>query len=183
MENESKSVDLGQSRKLVDEYRQIKEGVMSLLATGVPETLLPAQKDALRQAILAVARQACAFNPGDTATLDRLRACYASLSGFLPPEQALAAAELMRASRVGDRSYLNSPDALRAMTRARQIELEGAHLGREFDRFVCKQQCAEFAELDAYLDSLSRKYGSADGRARRSPSAPFAASRVARAVR
>jgi hypothetical protein len=44
------------------------------------------------------------------------------------------------------------------MTRAKQIELEAGHLGREFDRFVCQQQTAEFAGLDAYLDTLSRKY-------------------------
>jgi hypothetical protein len=105
MENDNKSVDLEQSRRLVEEFRDIKEGVMQLLATGVAETLLPAPKDNLRQAILAVARQACAFNPGDTVTLDRLRACYASLASFLPYDQALAAAEMIRACELGDRSY------------------------------------------------------------------------------
>lgn len=187
MENENKSVDLGRSRSLVEEYREIKEGVMPLLATGVPETLLPAQKDVLRQAILAVARQACTFNPGDMVTLDRLRTCYASLASFLPYEQALAAADLMRASSLGDRSYMNSPEALRALARAKQIELEAAHLGREFDRFVCKQQSAEFDGIDAYLDSLSRKYAPADGygadRARRVRTEPVATPSVARAVK
>lgn len=158
MENDNKSVGLEQSRRLVEEYRGIKEGVVPLLATGLPETLLPAPKDSLRQAILDVARQACAFNPGDTVTLDRLRICYASLASFLPYEQALAAAELMRAAERGDRSYMRSAEAVRAMTRARQIELEAAHLAREFDRFVCQEQTAEFAGLDAYLDALSRKY-------------------------
>ena len=163
MENDNKSVGLEQSRRLVEEYRGIKEGVMPLLATGVPETMLPAPRDSLRQAILAVARQACAFNPGDTVTLDRLRTCYASLASFLPYDQALAAAELIRASERGDRTYMNSAEAVRAMTRTKQIELEAGHLGREFDRFVCQQQTAEFAGLDAYLDALARKYAPASG--------------------
>lgn len=161
MENNNESVELAQARRLVEEYRAVIESVATLLATGVPDTLLPAPKDALRQAILAVARQACAFTPGDTVTLDRLRAGYASLAGFLPYEQALAAAELIRAGRTGDRHYLNSAEAIRALTRARQIEVEAAHLGREFDRFVCAQHAAEFAGLDAYLELLAKKYAPA----------------------
>ena len=163
MENDNKSVDLEQSRHLVEDYREVKEGILHLLATGVPDTLLPAPKDNLRHAILAVARQACAFSPGDTVTLDRLRSCYASLASFLPYDQALAAVELIRAAERGDRSFMRSPEAVRAMTRAKQIELEAGHLAREFDRFVCQQQTAEFADLDAYLDALSRKYAPAPG--------------------
>lgn len=163
MENDSKTVDLEQSRRMVEEYREIKDGVAPLLATGAPDTLLPVHKDVLRQAILAVARQACAFNPGDTVTLDRLRNCYASLASFLPYDKALAAADLMRAYTLGDRSFFDSPEALQARARAKQIELEAGHLGREFDRFVCKQQFAEFEGVDAYLESLSRKYASASG--------------------
>jgi hypothetical protein len=167
MDNHQESppaVGLEQAKHLVEEYRQVTAGVAGLLASGAPETLLPAPRDAMRQAILAVARQACAFNPEDVVTLDRLRSAYASLASFLPYDQALAATRLVRALETGDRAYMASAEALRAMTRARQIEVEAAHLGREFDRFVCKQHMAEFDGLDAYLDRLAQKYiPAADG--------------------
>ena len=162
MDNTDQSLALAQARQLVQEYQQTLQDVAALLTLGASETLLPASKDKIRQALHLVAR---AFATGGTAepnTLETLRSAYLSMANFLTYEEANAASRLQAAFDRGDRAYLSSRMAAQTMDRAKRIEQEAIALAREFDACMMNNESdGILSEIDALLSAYGRKPASA----------------------
>jgi hypothetical protein len=162
MDKTPESQTLAQAGPLVQEYQQVLQSVAVLLTLGAPETLLPAPKDEIRQALRIVARATATGGMADPAALDRLRTAYLSLANFLTYEEANAAIRLQAAFDRGDRTYISSRTAAQTVARAQRIEQEAGVLAREFDVFL-KDNDSDglLSEIDALLFALDRKFMSA----------------------
>lgn len=162
MDKTPQSQALAQAEPLVQEYQQVLQSVAALLTLGAPETLLPASKDEIRQALRIVARATATGGMADPAALDRLRTAYLSLANFLTYEEANAAIRLQAAFDRGDRTYISSRTAAQTVARAQRIEQEAGVLAREFDVFL-KDNDSDglLSEIDALLFALDRKFMSA----------------------
>ena len=159
MDKTPESQALAQARQLVQEYQQVLQCVAALLTLGASETLLPAPKDEIRQALRNVARATATDGLADPTALDRLRTAYLSLANFLSYEEANAASRLQAAFDRGDRSYISSRAAMQTVARAQRIEQEAGVLAGEFDAFLAHNESgALLAEIDALLAELSRKF-------------------------
>ncbi len=162
MDNARESQALAQAGQLVQEYQQVLQAVAALLTMGASETLLPASKDEIRQALRLVARATDTGGLADPTALDTLRTAYLSLANFLSYEEANAAARLQAAFDRGDRAYISSRMAAQTMERAQRIEQEASALAREFDAFVKDNEAdGMLLEIDALLSTLGRKFMSA----------------------
>lgn len=148
-----------QARHIVQEYQQVLYGVVSLLTLGAPETLLPAAKDEIRQALRLMARAAASGGSTDSTTLDALRTAYLSLANFLTYEEANGAMRLQAAFDRGDRAYIASRAATQTVARAQRIEQEASALAREFDEFL-KQLDSDglLSDVDSFLSEFSHQY-------------------------
>lgn len=159
MENTQETLSPAQARQLVQEYQQVLQSVAALLTLGASETLLPAPKDKIRQALRRVAQTSTMSGLADPAALDSLRAAYLSLANFLTYEEANAATRLQAAFDRGDRTYISSPMAAQTMDRAQRIEQEACALAREFDACVKNDESdGVLSEVDALLSALDQKY-------------------------
>lgn len=159
MQKPIESLDLAQASRITQEYRQILQSVTTLLTLGAPETLLPAPKDKIRQALCMVARGTDTSGPLGLRTLDELRTAYLSLANFLSYEDANAAARLQAAFDRGDRTYISSRAAMQTVARAQRIEQEAVALAKEFDAQL-KQDESDglLSEIDSLLADLDRKF-------------------------
>lgn len=150
---------MAQARQLVQEYQQVLQGVVALLTLGASETLLPAPKDEIRQALRLAVRATATGGLADPTALDTLRAAYLSLANFLTYEEANAATRLQAAFDRGDRTYISSRMAAQTMDRAQRIEQEAGALAREFDAYVKNNESdGMLSEIDALLSTLDRKF-------------------------
>jgi hypothetical protein len=158
MDNKTKTLTPTRARQIVQDYQQVLQRISALLTLGAPETLLPAPKDELRQALRMVVRGQSS-NP---TALETLRTAYLSLANFLTYEEANSAARLQAAFDRGDRAFIASPVAAQTMARAQGIEQEASALAREFDELV-KQLDSDglLAEIDCFLSDFSHKYETA----------------------
>jgi hypothetical protein len=157
MDKTPKSLTLTQARQIVQEYQQVLQGVVALLTLGAPETLLPASKDEIRQALRRVARA----KSGDPTVLEALRTAYLSLANFLSYEEANGATRLQAAFDRGDRTYIASPAAAQTVARAQRIEQEASALAREFDELLKHfDSDGQSSEIDSFLSEFSHKYAS-----------------------
>lgn len=148
-----------QPEQLVQEYQQVLQCLSTLLTLGAPETLLPAPRDEIRQALRIVACTTATGGLAGTAVLDRLRTAYQSLASFLPYEEANAAARLQLAFDHGDRTYISSRAAAQTVARAQRIEHEAGELARELDEFLKHNESdGLLSEIDALLAELDRKF-------------------------
>jgi len=162
MDTTIKTPSLAQSSQLAQDYLQVLQEITALLTLGAPETLLPASKDEIRQALRIVARATATGGLSDPTALDRLRTAYLSLASFLSYEEANAATRLQAAFDRGDRTYIASRSASQTVARAQRIEQEAGVLAREFDAFLLhKESDGLLAEIDSLLIDLDRKYQSA----------------------
>jgi hypothetical protein len=165
MDNETDSLAPAQAARIVLEYQLVLQGITALLTMGAPETMLPAPKVRIQQAIRLAVRTS--FNGGNdnTATLDTLRTAYLSLANFLTYEEANAAARLQAAFDRGDRAYIASPAAARTMARTQGIEQEASALAREFDDFL-KQFDSDglLSDIDNFLVDFSHRNELAESR-------------------
>jgi hypothetical protein len=162
MDKPLKSQTLAQAGQLVQEYQLIVQGFFTLLTLGAPETLLPAPRDEIRQALRIVACATATGGLSGPRELDSLRTAYQSLASFLPYEEANAAALLQAAFERGDRSYIASRSAAQTVARAQRIEQEAGELAREFDAFLKHNESdGLLTEIDALLAELDRKFVSA----------------------
>lgn len=158
MENSPESPTLAQASPIVQEYQQVLQDVSALLTLGAPETLLPATKGEIRQALRVVARATSGDGLAGSSTLDALRTAYLSLANFLPYEEANAAARLQAAFTRGDRAYISSPAGAQTMARAQRIEQEAGALAQEFDALLKDSETDDLlSEIDALLAELDRK--------------------------
>jgi hypothetical protein len=161
MDKTPKSLTLTQARQIVQEYQQVLQGVVALLTLGAPETLLPASKDEIRQALRRVARATASSASADTTALDALRTAYLSLANFLSYEEANGATRLQAAFDRGDRTYIASPAAAQTVARAQRIEQEASALAREFDELLKHfDSDGQSSEIDSFLSEFSHKYAS-----------------------
>lgn len=159
MEKVSESLTLAQASQIVQEYRQVLQGVTTLLTLGAPETLLPAPKDEIRQALRIMARTTATGGLADPMTLDTLRTSYLSLANFLSYEEANAAIRLQAAFDRGDHTYISSRAAMQTVARAQRIEQEAGVLAREFDGYQKHDESdGLLSEIDALLADLDRKF-------------------------
>jgi hypothetical protein len=159
MDKRPESLSAAQARQIVQEYQQVLYGVAALLTLGAPETLLPAAKDEIRQALRIVARATASDGSTDSMALDALRTAYLSLASFLTYEEANGAARLQAAFNRGDRAYISSRAAAQTVARAQRIEQEASALAREFDELL-KQLDSDglLSEIDSFLAEFSHKY-------------------------
>ena len=158
MDKMPESQALSEARQLAQDYQQVLLSVAALLTLGAPETLLPASKDEIRQALRIVARTTATDGMADPMALDSLRTAYLSLANFLTYEEANAAARLQAAFDRGDRTYISSPAAAQTVTRAQRIEQETGELAREFDAFTKDNESDSLlSEIDALLAALDGK--------------------------
>jgi hypothetical protein len=159
MDYKAESLIPTRARQVVQEYQQVLQRITTLLTLGAPETLLPAPKDELRQALCMLVRATVSSRSANPTTLETLRTAYLSLANFLTYEEANGAARLQAAFDRGDRAYIASPAAAQAMARAQGIEQEASALAREFDEFV-KQLDSDglLLEIDSFLSDFSHKY-------------------------
>jgi len=159
MDNTQELQGLAQARQRVQEYQQVLQGVAAWLTLGVSETLLPAPKDEIRQALRLAARATFTGGLTDPTALDTLRAAYLSLANFVTYEEANAATRLQAAFDRGDRTYISSRLAAQAMERAQCIEQEAGALAREFDAYVKNSESdGMLSEIDTLLSALNRKF-------------------------
>ncbi|HJW82285.1 MAG TPA: hypothetical protein VJ396_08570 [Acidiferrobacterales bacterium] len=159
MDKTTESRALAQARQIVQEYQQVLQCIAALLALGASETLLPAPKDEIRQALRVVARATSCDGLADPSALGTLRTAYLSLANFLTYEEANAATRLQAAFDRGDRTYISSRMAAQTMERAQRIEQEAGALAREFDAFVKDNESdGMLSEIDALLAALDRKF-------------------------
>jgi hypothetical protein len=159
MEKTPESETLAQAGQIVQEYQQVLRGVTTLLTLGAPETLLPAPKDEIRQALRIVVRATATGWLADPAALDRLRTAYLSLANFVTYEEANAATRLQAAFDHGDRTYISSHAAVQTMARTQRIEQEAGALAREFDEFLKHiESDGLLSEIDSLLAELDRKF-------------------------
>jgi len=162
----NKPAPLAAAEQLVAEYTEVLQSIASLLATGVPDTLLPAAREDIRLAIQTVLRHHSAAGLCGTAIdVDSLRNRYLSLASFLPYDEANAAIRLQTAFERGDRAYLATRAAQQAIARSRQIEQDASLLANEFDAMLRTQESGDLlSEIDALLAELDRKFvASPDG--------------------
>jgi hypothetical protein len=158
MDNKKETLAATRARQIVQDYQQVLQRISALLTLGAPETLLPAPKDELRQALRMVMRG----QSGDPTVLEALRTAYLSLANFLTYEEANGAARLQAAFNRGDRAYIASPAAAQTMARTQGIEQEASALAREFDDLVKQLDSADLlAEIDCFDSDFSRKYETA----------------------
>lgn len=158
MDNKTETLTPTRARQIVQDYQQVLQRISALLTLGAPETLLPAPKDELRQALRMVMRG----QSGDPTVLEALRTAYLSLANFLTYEEANGAARLQAAFNRGDRAYIASPAAAQTMARTQGIEQEASALAREFDDLVKQLDSADLlAEIDCFDSDFSRKYETA----------------------
>jgi len=159
MAKATESLTLAQASQIAQEYQQVLQSVTTLLTLGAPETLLPAPKDVIRQALRIVARAAGTGGLAGQTALDALRMAYLSLANFLSYEEANAAARLQAAFDRSDRTYLSSRAATQTVARAQRIEQEAGELAREFDAYqVHNESDGLLSEIDALLADLNRKF-------------------------
>lgn len=154
-----KTTPLARAEQLVAEYAEVLQSVSALLATGAPDTLLPAAREDIRQAIQTLLRHHAGSGVcGATIDIEGLRNRYVALAGFLPYDEANAAIRLQTAFQRGDRAYLGTRAAQHAMARSRQIEQEASLLASEFDAMLRTQESGGLlSEIDALLAELDRK--------------------------
>lgn len=152
-------VKLAAAEQLIAEYADVLQSVTALLATGVPDTLLPATREDIRQAMQVVLRHHAASGLCSAAIdIDTLRNRYLSLASFLPYDEANAAIRLQTAFERGDRAYLATRAAQQAIARCRQIEQDASVLADEFDAMLRTQESSDLlSEIDALLAELDRK--------------------------
>lgn len=157
MEKASAVLPPGDARRLVDEYCQLVNRLSEMLALGIPDSLLPAPVSEIRTVILALART----QPGplqECATSEKLRSLYVATASFLPYEEANNAVRLHQAFAHGDRAFISSPQATRAMGRARRIESDATRLAQEFDQAVVAMESGGLlAEIDQFLSDFHHK--------------------------
>jgi hypothetical protein len=153
-------VQLAAAESLVAEYAEVAQSVTDMLATGVPDTLLPASRDEIRRAFGVVVRHhAAAGCSAGSMNLYSLRNSYLSLASFLPYDEANAAIRLETAFARGDRAYLSTPAAQQAIMRSRQIEQDATVLANEFDGLLRTHESDELLlEIDTLLAELDRKF-------------------------
>jgi hypothetical protein len=155
---EAMQPDATRSGRLVHEYQEILASVSSLLHLGVPETLLPASRDLIFQALCREAQLVI----DEPLAVDAMRNACLRLACFLPYDEALAASQLHRAFERGDQAYITSPAATRTMARAQRIERDAQALAREFDASLRHGDHAATAlidEVDAFLAEMRLKLG------------------------
>jgi hypothetical protein len=147
------------AEQLLAEYGEVLQSVTPLLATGVPDTLLPATREEICQATHVVLRRHSASGfCGANIDIDTLRNHYLSLASFLPYDEANAAIRLQTAFERGDRAYLTTRAAQQAIARCRQIEHDASMLAKEFDSMLRTQESGDLlSEIDALLAELDRK--------------------------
>jgi len=155
-----KSTPLAKAEQLVADYADLLETVSALLATGAPDTLLPAAREDIRQALRTLLRHHAGGGVcSATIDIDGLRNRYVALASFLPYDEANAAIRLQTAFERGDRAYLSTRAAQHAMARSRQIEQEASQLASEFDAMLRTQESGDLlSEIDALLAELDRKF-------------------------
>ena len=154
------SAQLAAAERLVADYTEVLQSVTALLATGAPDTLLPAAREDIRQAFQTVLRHHSDTGLcGATIDIDSLRNRYLSLASFLPYDEANAAIRLQTAFERGDRSYLATRAAQQAIARSRQIEQDASLLASEFDTMLRTRESGDLlSEIDALLAELDRKF-------------------------
>jgi hypothetical protein len=154
----SPPVSTAQAVSLLNEYKKILSDFSSLLALGAPESLLPASKEELQQAIRALAKTHL-LDPTDLTNTDTLRNAYMALATFLSYDDAHAAAQLRTACERGDMKFMASSAAERIMARAQRIEQEASALGREFDEWIRAQgPLGLLSEIEALFGEFDAKY-------------------------
>jgi len=159
METAPESLTVAQASQIVQEYQQVLRCIATLLTLGAPETLLPAPKDVIRQALRIVARTTGTGGLAGTTALDGLRTAYLSLANFLSYEEANAASRLQAAFDRGDQTYISSRAAARTVARAQRIEQEAGELARDFDAYQKHNESGGLlSEIDALLADLDRKF-------------------------
>jgi hypothetical protein len=159
MHNTPDTLSLITAGKIVQEYQQALQSVATLLTLGAPDTLLPAPKDEIRQAIRNLASAAITGVQVEPMALDTLRTAYLSLANFITYEEANSAARLQAAFDSGDRTYLASRAATQTVARAQRIEQEAGVLAREFETFLKHHESDDLlSEIDALLSELDRKF-------------------------
>jgi len=154
------SAQLAAAEQLLAEYEDVLQSMTALLATGVPDTLLPAPREEIRHAMQVVLRRHSASGfCGANIDIDTLRNRYLSLASFLPYDEANAAIRLHTAFERGDRAYLATRAAQQAIARCRQIEQDASVLVKEFDDMLRTQESGDLlSEIDALLAELDRKF-------------------------
>lgn len=154
------SAQLAAAEQLVAEYGEVLQSVTGLLATGVPDTLLPASREEIRHAIQVILQRRSASGFCDASSdVDNLRERYLSLASFLPYDEANGAIRLQAAFERGDRAYLATRAAQQAIARCRQIEQDASVLAKEFDGLLRTQESGDLlSEIDALLAELDRKF-------------------------
>jgi hypothetical protein len=152
--------ELVAAEQLLAEYAELLQSVTALLATGVPDTLLPASREEIRRAMHVVLRRHSASGfCGADVDIDTLRNGYLSLASFLPYDEANAAVRLHAAFTRGDRAFLATRAAQQAILRCRQIEHDASVLAKEFDDMLRPQESSDLlSEIDALLAELDRKF-------------------------
>lgn len=150
---------LTRAGQIVQEYQLVLQSVATLLTLGAPETLLPAPKDEIRQALRRVARATASGGLADPTALHTLRTAYLSLANFLTYEEANGATRLQAAFDRGDRAYIASRAAGQTMARAQLIEQEASALAREFDEHLNQLDSdGILSEIDSFLSGFGDKY-------------------------
>jgi hypothetical protein len=146
-----------QADKLFQDYETMRAALSDQLLYGVPESLLPAPKDVMADALGLMQRQALA--EGDSLMLDRLRLACIALANFLPLDEAALTSELKEAIDGNNMAYLNTAEAQIAQATIRRMEDGARRYADEFDA-RCTQQQSDglLTEIDALLDELSHKY-------------------------
>jgi hypothetical protein len=159
MDNKNDSLAPAQAARIVLEYKLILQGITAQLTLGAAETLLPAPKDTIQQAIRLVVRTSVKGSTDDTATLDALRTAYLSLANFMTYDEANAAARLQAAFNRGDRTFIASQAAAQTMARTQGIELEASKLAREFDDFLKSSDSDDLLfDIDNIHTDFSHQY-------------------------
>ena len=161
MEKTPETQSLTRAQTLAQDYQQVLQSVNELLTLGAPETLLPAAKEEIRQALRRMALTTVSDGLANPMALDRLRTAYLSLANFLPYEEANAAARLQTAFDRGDRTYIGSPIAAQTMARVQRIEQQASQLALEFDAFLRHNESGSLlSDIDTLLAELDRKFTS-----------------------
>lgn len=159
MELRATDATLERAGQVVDEYLAVLKNISSLLAVGAPETLLPAPKDEIRLAILALARSSMANGLAETRSVDTLRQACMALANFISYEEANAAARLRAAFERGDIAYISSKAASQVTRRSQQIEQDCRILAREFDDAVKTDSTGLLmSELDNLMAEVNGKF-------------------------
>jgi hypothetical protein len=160
MEKRVESPSLATAWRLIGNYQSLLESLTVLLPLGVPDSLLPAAMDEIRQAIRVAAQSLLAAGQDGAMRLGELRSAYQALASFIPYDEANAAARLQAAFSRGDRQLMASPMAQKVVLRAQRIEREAGELGREFDALAQDRESnALLAEIDNLLASRARRSG------------------------